>query len=85
MPSVLTVNSTEAYQSACVAGLGLIQAPAAGLASLLARGLLVEVMPQHRAPSLPVSLLYANRRNLPQRVQVFMAWVAETLAPYLDH
>jgi DNA-binding transcriptional LysR family regulator len=84
MPSVLTVNSTEAYQSACVAGLGLIQAPAAGLASLLARGLLVEVMPQHRAPSLPVSLLYANRRNLPQRVQVFMAWVAETLAPYLD-
>ncbi|WOB08116.1 LysR family transcriptional regulator [Piscinibacter gummiphilus] len=85
MASVLTVNSTEAYQSACVAGLGLIQAPAAGLASLLARGLLVEVMPQHRAPSLPVSLLYANRRNLPQRVQVFMAWVAETLAPYLDH
>lgn len=85
MASVLTVNSTEAYQAACVAGLGLIQAPAAGLASLLARGLLVEVMPQHRAPSLPVSLLYANRRNLPQRVQVFMAWVAETLAPYLDH
>lgn len=85
MASVLTVNSTEAYQSACVAGLGFIQAPAAGLASLLARGLLVEVMPQHRAPSLPVSLLYANRRNLPQRVQVFMAWVAETLAPYLDH
>lgn len=42
-------------------------------------------MPQHRAPSLPVSLLYANRRNLPQRVQAFMAWVAETLAPYLDH
>lgn len=85
MASMLSVNSTEAYQSACVAGLGLIQAPAAGLASLLARGLLVEVLPQHRAPSLPVSLLYANRRNLPQRVQVFMAWVAETLAPYLDH
>ncbi len=85
MASVLTVNSTEAYQSACVAGLGLIQAPAAGLASLMARGLLEEVMPQHRAPSLPVSLLYANRRNLPRRVQAFMDWVAQALAPYLSH
>jgi len=84
MPGALTVNSTEAYQSACLAGLGLIQAPAAGVASLIARGLLVEVMPAHRAPSLPVSLLYANRRNLPQRVQVFMAWLAQTLTPYLD-
>lgn len=84
MPGALTVNGTEAYQSACLAGLGLIQAPAVGVASLIARGLLVEVMPAHRAPSLPVSLLYANRRNLPQRVQVFMAWVGEALTPYLD-
>jgi DNA-binding transcriptional LysR family regulator len=84
MAGVLTVNSTEAYQAACLAGLGLIQAPAAGVQSLIERSLLVEVMPQHRAPSLPVSLLYANRRNLPKRVQVFMAWVAQALAPYLD-
>jgi DNA-binding transcriptional LysR family regulator len=83
MKGVLTVNGTEAYQSACLAGLGLIQAPAAGLAPLIARGLLVEVMPAHCAPSLPVTLLYANRRNLPQRVQVFMAWLAQALAPYL--
>lgn len=84
MPGAMTVNSTEAYQAACLAGLGLIQAPAAGLASLIARGLLEEVMPQHRAPSLPVVFLYANRRNLPKRVQVFMAWVAQALTPYLD-
>lgn len=83
MTGALTVNSTEAYQAACLAGLGLIQAPAAGVQSLIERGLLVKVMPQHRAPSLPVSLLYANRRNLPKRVQVFMAWVAQSLAPYL--
>ena len=84
MPGVLTVNSTEAYQAACLAGLGLIQAPAAAMTSLIEQGLLVEVLPQHRAPSMPVSLLYANRRNLPQRVQVFMAWVAQILTPYLD-
>ncbi|MGY4831368.1 LysR family transcriptional regulator [Sphaerotilaceae bacterium SBD11-9] len=84
MPGALIVNSTEAYQAAGLAGLGLIQAPAAGVASLIERGLLVRVMPQHQAPSLPVSLLYANRRHLPKRVQVFMAWVGEVLKPYLD-
>ncbi|HEY0819636.1 MAG TPA: LysR family transcriptional regulator [Rhizobacter sp.] len=83
MEGVLTVNSTEAYQAACVAGLGIIQAPATGVARLLERGLLVELLPKHRAPSLPVALLYANRRNLPQRVQVFMDWLGDTLKPYL--
>ena len=84
MSGVLTVNSTEAYRAACLAGLGLIQVPAAGVASLIDEGFLVEVMPQHCAPSLPVSLMYANRRNLPQRVQVFMAWLAQILSSYLD-
>jgi DNA-binding transcriptional LysR family regulator len=84
MPGALIVNSTEAYQAAGLAGLGLIQVPAAGVASLIERGLLVEVMPQYRGPALPVSLLYAHRRNLPKRVQVFMAWVGEVLRPYLD-
>jgi len=84
MGGVLSVNSTESYQAACLAGLGLIQAPAAGLRPLIERGLLVEVMPRCRPPSLPVSLLYANRRNLPKRVQVFMAWLAQILTPYLN-
>lgn len=84
MGGVLSVNSTESYQAACLAGLGLIQAPAAGLRPLIERGLLVEVMPRCHAPSLPVSLLYANRRNLPKRVQVFMGWLAQILTPYLE-
>lgn len=83
MDGALTVNSTEAYQAACLAGLGIIQAPATGLASLVSQGLLVEVLPKLRAPPLPVALLYANRRNVPARVQVFMAWLQEALGPYL--
>jgi DNA-binding transcriptional LysR family regulator len=83
MDGALTVNSTEAYQAACLAGLGLIQAPATGVAGYLERGLLVELLPRYRAPSLPVNLLYANRRNLPQRVQVFMDWLGEILKGYL--
>lgn len=83
MDGALTVNSTEAYQAACLAGLGLIQAPATGLASLIAQGLLVEVLPKLRAPPLPVALLYANRRHVPARVQVFMTWLQDALGPYL--
>ena len=33
---------------------------------------------------MPVSLVYAARRNLPRRVQVFMDWLAGVLAPSLD-
>lgn len=84
MAGVLTVNSSEAYRAACVAGLGLIQAPAAGLQPLIDQGALVEVLPDHPAEPMPVSLLYAHRRHLPRRVQEFMNWIAQTLAPYLD-
>jgi DNA-binding transcriptional LysR family regulator len=84
MTGSITVNNSEAYTAACVAGLGLIQAPAAGLQPLIDRGRLVEVMPDCRAEPMPVALLYAHRRNLPRRVQVFMAWMAEVLAPHLD-
>ncbi len=84
MAGALTVNNAEAYEAACLAGLGLIQVPRAGMQALLAQGLLVEVLRDFRAAPMPVSLLYANRRNLPRRVQVFMQWVAEILGPELD-
>ncbi|HSX63784.1 MAG TPA: LysR family transcriptional regulator [Pseudoxanthomonas sp.] len=84
MAGAVTVNSVEAYESACLAGLGLIQAPQAGLRHLLEEGRLVEVLPQYHAEPMPVSLLYAHRRNLPQRVQAFMAWMSDTLRPHLE-
>jgi DNA-binding transcriptional LysR family regulator len=83
MSNALTVNGTDAYQAACLAGLGLIQAPAPGLRRLIAEGRLVEVMPDHRPGPMPVSVLYPHRRNLAPRVQAFMAWLALALAPHL--
>jgi DNA-binding transcriptional LysR family regulator len=84
MHGVLTVNSVEAYASGCAAGLGITQTPRAGVAHLLRSGGLVEVLPQYEAEPMPVSLLYAQRRNLSVRVQVFMEWLTNMLAPYLD-
>lgn len=83
MPGAITVNSAEAYQESCLSGLGIIQAPAPGLRDLIDQGLLVEVAPALRAEPMPVSLLYAQRRNLSQRVQVFMTWVAGLMKPQL--
>jgi DNA-binding transcriptional LysR family regulator len=84
MRGSVTVNGTDAYQASCLAGLGLIQVPVLGLESLFSQGLLVEVMPDFVPAPMPVSLLYPNRRNLPQRMQVFMAWLRAVLVPQLD-
>lgn len=83
MAGALTVNNSEAYVHACLAGLGIIQVPAPAMQPYLASGQLVEVLPQHRAAPMPVSLLYAHRRHLPKRVQVFMQWVEGLLKPQL--
>ncbi len=83
MAGTLTVNNSEAYEAACLAGAGLVQVPVPGLSDLVAQGRLVELLPQFQAPPLPVSLVYAHRRQLPQRVQVFMNWLSEVMRPHL--
>ena len=83
MAGRVTVNSAEAYLGACAAGLGLIQAPLLGVRELIDRGLLVEVLPDHPAPPMPVTLLYAHRRHLPQRVRVVMDWLAGVVQEHL--
>jgi len=84
MIGAVTVNNADAYQAACLAGLGLIQVPAAGVATLLAQGLLVEVLPQHPAPAMPLNLVYANRRHLSRRVRVVMDWLAAVISQHLE-
>ena len=84
MRALVTVNGTDAYQAAALAGLGLIQAPALGIATLLANGELVEVLPGWRAPALPVSLMLPNRRQLAPRVQAVMAWLTQVISPVLS-
>ncbi|WP_458377097.1 LysR family transcriptional regulator [Pseudomonas fluorescens] len=79
MAGSVTVNSTDAYEAACLGGFGLIQAPLKGMQSHLLSGELVAVLPQLNAPSMEVSLLYARQRHLPLRVRVFMDWLANVI------
>ena len=84
MRANVTVNGTDAYQAAALAGLGLIQAPALGTDALIGAGDLVDVMAEFRAPPMPVSLMLPNRRQLAPRVQAVMAWLTQIIAPHLS-
>ena len=83
MDGPLTVNNAEAYQAACLNGLGLIQAPLSGVGDALADGRLVAVLPDYRARPMPLSLVYANRRNQPARVRVVMDWLSVVVTEYV--
>ncbi|WP_050425122.1 LysR family transcriptional regulator [Bradyrhizobium tropiciagri] len=75
----VTVNNAEAYIACCLAGLGLIQIPAYDVKRHLDAGDLVEVMPQHRATPMPMTLLYPHRQHLSRRLQVFADWLTALL------
>lgn len=81
---ILTVNSTETYQAACLAGLGIIQVPRTGVREALRTAELIEILPQYRAEPLPVSLIYPHRRNLSRRVHLFMEWLGGVMKGYVD-
>ncbi len=71
------VTSAPAYRACCLQGLGLIQCPRFGVASLLASGELVELLPQTPPPPMPVSVMFPKQRQMMPRVRVFIDWVVE--------
>lgn len=79
MRARVTVNSAEAYIACCLAGLGMIQIPAYDVRSHLDAGELVEIMPDHRAEPMPMTLLYPHRQHLSRRLQVFAEWLEALL------
>ncbi|CAB3747648.1 LysR family transcriptional regulator [Burkholderia puraquae] len=84
LPSAMQVNNVQTYHAAGLAGIGLIQAGYSGVASHVASGALVEVLPDLRPEPLSASLVVAHRRNLSPRVRAFMDWIERVLAPYFD-
>jgi len=84
MRAVVTVNNADAYEAACVAGLGIIQAPRWTRREGLERGLIVEVLPELPCAPMPVSLVHGHGKSVPKRVRAVMAWIAQTVAPLLE-
>jgi DNA-binding transcriptional LysR family regulator len=84
MAGRITVNNTEAFQAAALAGLGLFQAPRTGNWRHVASGALVEILIDYEAEPLPVSLIYPRRRHQARRVRAFMDWITEVMGDYLS-
>lgn len=83
MKSLVTVNNTDAYTSACLAGLGIIQVPRYGMKTRLQRGEVVELLPDLTCEPMPVSLVHPHGRSLPRRVRAVMTWLDGVLTPVL--
>ena len=84
MRCLVTVNNADAYEAACAAGLGIIQTPRLGKAATLAAGDLVEILPDHPAAPMPVSLVHAHGARVPRRARAVMSWIAQVITPHLD-
>ncbi len=84
MPSALTVNTTDAYMAACLAGLGIVQVPRIGMTERLSSGEAVDVLAEYRCAPMPVVILQTHGRRPPQRVRAVMDWIAAALSGRLE-
>ena len=72
-------NSGGAYMAAAEAGLGFVAVPLCEAQALLADGRLVQLLPQWRLASMPMSLVYPYSRRLSARVRAFTEWATMTM------
>ncbi len=78
LPVTVTVNSADNYAEMARLGFGLVQVPRYRVASEIATGTLVEVLPDSPPTPSCVSLLYPRNRQLSPRVRVFIDWLVGT-------
>lgn len=70
--SRIRLNDGEGLLEAVRLGLGVAQLPEYFVRDEIARGELVEVLPQCRPAPLPISIVYPGARLVPQRVRVLL-------------
>ena len=78
-PSFIAVNDGNAYVSAALAGLGVVQAPVFMVHEHIASGALRTVLPQWDTETIPLHVVYPPNRHLSNRLRVFVDWIAEVI------
>lgn len=76
-PAVLTVSTAEGLRAAVLASLGLAVVSERMVGRELRSGVLVEVMPQWRLPSVDVWALYPAGRRTTAKARAFVDWLAD--------
>ena len=77
LPAPVSVTGPESYLLATRLGLGVAQMPLFHIADDLKRGSLVALLTDTPPPAGPVSLMYAQNRQLAPRVRAFSDWLAQ--------
>lgn len=71
-PQRMQVNDGDGIVAAALLGLGIGQVPDNIAAEALAGGALVELLPQHRPPAMPISVVMPSSRLQPPRVRALL-------------
>ncbi|GBQ25437.1 LysR family transcriptional regulator [Acetobacter estunensis NRIC 0472] len=79
LPARLLVGGVDTYAEAARLGFGLVQVPRYGFEDDLAKGTLIEVLPDFPPTPTPVSVLYPSNRQLSPRVRMFVDWLVEII------
>jgi LysR family transcriptional regulator for bpeEF and oprC len=82
MPGKIAVNDSNAYLSAGLAGLGIMQMARYALEPYLAEGTLVMILEDWLSDPLPIHVVYPQNRHLSAKVRVFVEWIAELCASF---
>ncbi|PRC90722.1 LysR family transcriptional regulator [Solimicrobium silvestre] len=77
MRGKIAVNDSNAYASAGLAGLGIVQMTDFQMAPYLANGHFELLLKEWTTDPLPIHVVYPQNRHLSAKVRVFVEWIAE--------
>ena len=77
---LLSVNDSRTFVNAALNGLGIAQLPRFMIRDALAKGDLVEILPEWSREPLPLYIVYPPNRHLSNKVRVFVDWLVKLLA-----
>jgi len=79
-PGLISVNDSNAYLAAGMAGLGILQMGESAIRPYIASGQFEVLLPDWSTDPLPVHVVYPQNRHLSAKVRVFVEWIAELFA-----
>ncbi len=76
----IAVNNSDAYLTAALSGLGIVQLPTFALTDYFKSGQLELLLSDWQTDSFPLHVVYPQNRHLSAKVRVFVEWIAELFA-----
>lgn len=77
VPQHFTMTSAHAVKNACLTGYGYSLLPDFMVAQEIRQGRLIQLLPDYKPVERPIYALYAERRYTPQKIRVFLDFLAD--------